>query len=60
MKKIKKIRLTEHLHSKELKYLKGGANKNKNTTSGCICTYYDGPSVWNVNKEGSCSCECVY
>ena len=57
MKKIKKIRLSEHLYSKELKYLKGGANKN--TVSGCTCTYYDGPSLLNKNTVSGCSCECV-
>jgi len=59
MKNLKKIRLSECLNAKELKYLKGGANNN-NTVTSCKCTYYDGPSVSNKNSVDSCSCECVY
>jgi len=60
MKKIKKLKLSEGmLNSKELKLLKGGA-RNVNDVPGCKCTYYDGPSYSNINKESPCSCECVY
>lgn len=55
MKKLKKVKLT----ADELKQLKGGSIKNKNTVDDCRCTYYDAPSVRNTNSISGCSCECV-
>ncbi len=47
----------------EMKQLKGGFVEpidNKNTTPGCICTYYNKPSVTtNSNEISGCRCDCI-
>lgn len=58
MKKNKK-KLEGILNQEELRMLKGGGVRNKNTFSGCNCTYNNAASVSNINVYGTCSCTCT-
>lgn len=60
MKKLRKLKIDNNsLNEKELSILKGGDTNNKNTNPGCVCKYYNGPSLSNTN-DLDCSCVCVY
>lgn len=60
MKKNKNEKKSEGiLNHEELRMLKGGGVKNKNTFSGCNCNYNNSSAVTNLNLYGTCSCTCT-